>query len=384
MTANTSRPHATVPSCLALALQKRGLPLAPYRYSESAPPRPSDTAGRSGHIYGVATSLLDLRTVDKRSSRTAIKTRKLHEDGVIVARKIFINYRRDDAAANALSIAQYLENAFGAENVFIDVDRLRPGETFPGVLASRLAACEVMLAIIGPSWLVENPATGQPRINDPNDWVRMELEAAINSNIRIIPVLVGDARIPDSKDLPKSLQALLYRQAVRLTVSGFRYEMAGLVDDLRPDFASKPLKSKRKWRIMPIAFRLSIVSAVIAAFAGDTISYNYAWKQAGDWMRISTALRCANYKSDEQLNKHRNDFGLIDISRVGCADKTFLASMEEIRRSQPFDWNTEYKKYYDSRDWVNSGLSAFFIINSLGAGLIISRAVFKWVAGIKT
>ena len=65
-------------------------------------------------------------------------------------RKIFINYRRDDRASIALNIAQYLERVFGADSIFLDIDRLRAGEQFPLVLEKRLSECRVMLAIIGP------------------------------------------------------------------------------------------------------------------------------------------------------------------------------------------------------------------------------------------
>lgn len=70
-----------------------------------------------------------------------------------MAGKIFVNYRRDDSAAHALGVAQYLEGRFGAKNVFIDIDRIRAGESFPKVLAEKLAKCKVLVAVIGPSWL---------------------------------------------------------------------------------------------------------------------------------------------------------------------------------------------------------------------------------------
>ena len=70
-----------------------------------------------------------------------------------MAGKIFINYRRDDSDAEALNVAQYLENTFGKSNIFIDIDRLRAGQKFARVLEDKLGQCKVMLAIIGPNWL---------------------------------------------------------------------------------------------------------------------------------------------------------------------------------------------------------------------------------------
>lgn len=82
--------------------------------------------------------------------------------------KIFISYRRQDSGANALGIGQYLENEFGARNVFIDVD-MRAGSKFPKVLEQRLAECKVMLVLIGPDWLNAKDEQGQRRLDDPDD-----------------------------------------------------------------------------------------------------------------------------------------------------------------------------------------------------------------------
>lgn len=95
--------------------------------------------------------------------------------------RVFINYRRDDSAPYALSIAQYVENAFLKDNVFIDVDRLRPGQSFAEVLNERLRDCKVMLVVIGPGWLNVGDDTSTRRLDDPNDWVRLEIATALSS-----------------------------------------------------------------------------------------------------------------------------------------------------------------------------------------------------------
>lgn len=149
-----------------------------------------------------------------------------------MAGKIFVNYRRDDSPAHALSIAQYMERTFGARNVFIDVDRIRSGEQFPVVLEERLTSSKVMLAIIGPSWLDVRDDTGKRRLEDPQDWVRMEIARALKRGIKVIPVLVGGSRLPPPSDLPDELKPLVERQAAVITTSGFRTEMAGLAGDV--------------------------------------------------------------------------------------------------------------------------------------------------------
>jgi hypothetical protein len=149
-----------------------------------------------------------------------------------VAEKIFISYRREDTAANALGISQYLEKEFGRQNVFIDVD-MRAGENFPLILEQRLAQCKVMLVLIGPDWLTVRDEHGNRRLDSPDDWVRLEVAYALKRDITVIPVRVGGAELPPKTELPEDLQNLVDHQAVSITVPGFRYEMSGLARDIR-------------------------------------------------------------------------------------------------------------------------------------------------------
>jgi len=149
-----------------------------------------------------------------------------------VAGKIFISYRREDSAANALGIGQYLEHAFGRKNVFIDAD-MRAGTKFPTVLEQRLAECKVMLVLIGPEWLDAQDDQGKRRLDNPGDWVRLEISDALKRDITVIPVLVNGGRLPNRTALPEEIQGLLDHQAVSVGTTGFRHEMSGLVHDIR-------------------------------------------------------------------------------------------------------------------------------------------------------
>jgi len=246
--------------------------------------------------------------------------------------KIFVNYRRDDSAPYAVSIAQYLENAFGKDNVFLDVDRLRPGQRFPDVLSQRLSDCKVMLVVIGPTWLDgTDEATGGRRIDNPSDWVRLEIAGALAKGIHVIPILVGGGQFPAAHSLPHELQPLVDRYYVVLTTNGFRYEMAGLVKDISPLAARQKVPARPHWSIIGVAFRLSIVVGLLASgWSLYKMQSEYDAVARSFW-RIHFAHLCAQGHSDEALLKHKNEFGLIDISKVHCADGKFLASMEEIR-----------------------------------------------------
>jgi len=153
-----------------------------------------------------------------------------------MAGKIFVNYRRDDSASHALNVAQYMERAFGARNVFIDVDSIQIGQNFEDVLEERLGQCKVMLAVMGPNWTKVKDESGGNRLDDPQDWVRLELARALKRNIKVIPILVGGAsKLPLSAELPDELRPLLKRQSITVTPNGVRYEMAGLANDIRTD-----------------------------------------------------------------------------------------------------------------------------------------------------
>ena len=99
----------------------------------------------------------------------------------------------------------------------MDVDNIDPGLDFVNVLADKIAACDVMLALIGPTWLDARDAQGNRRVEDPHDFVRIEIESALARDVRVIPVLVDGADMPRARDLPASLQPLVRLQATRLT-----------------------------------------------------------------------------------------------------------------------------------------------------------------------
>jgi hypothetical protein len=146
--------------------------------------------------------------------------------------KIFINYRREDTAGHAGRLYDHLAREFGDANVFMDVDALEPGIDFVAELEKTLAECHALLAIIGPRWVSVTDRAGTPRLSSEDDIVRLEIEAALRRNIRIIPVLVEGAKMPVHDQVPGSLSALLRRHAIELTNSRWGYDVRRLVETL--------------------------------------------------------------------------------------------------------------------------------------------------------
>lgn len=147
--------------------------------------------------------------------------------------RIFISYRRDDTASAVGRLYDHLAVEFGDENVFRDIYSISPGSDFEKAIADTVARCEVALVVIGSRWLMTAPGGQRPRIDDPDDFVRREIEAVIAApGIRVIPVLVERGALPPQQSLPTSLRPLVRRQAVELTDSRWEYDVGRLVDSL--------------------------------------------------------------------------------------------------------------------------------------------------------
>ena len=142
---------------------------------------------------------------------------------------IFINYRRGDDQAAAGRLYDQLEGAFTRARIFLDVDSIPPGRDYTEELAQRVNQCDILLAIIGRRWADAVDGDGGRRLDNPNDWVRVEIEFALRLGKHIIPVLVDGAEMPPPAKLPESLRPLTRRNATRLTHERFRADAQGLV-----------------------------------------------------------------------------------------------------------------------------------------------------------
>ncbi len=134
-----------------------------------------------------------------------------------VTPKVFISYRRTDTAGHAGRLYDAMVVRFGEDNVFMDVD-MQPGVDFVARINAVVAACHVLLVVIGPDWA--RPASGEtsPRLADPEDFVRLEVSTALRrSDVTVIPLLVERATMPDPDDLPDDLKALTRRNALELS-----------------------------------------------------------------------------------------------------------------------------------------------------------------------
>src|ERR1700756_5740934 len=134
-----------------------------------------------------------------------------------MGRAIFISYRRDDTEGEAGRLFDDLVGSFGKGSVFMDVAGIDPGMDFRKAIDDNVASCGVLLAIIGPAWSSIKNANGARRLDDPNDFVRLEIASALARDVAVIPVLVHDAKMPRPTDLPENLKDLAFRNRVEIT-----------------------------------------------------------------------------------------------------------------------------------------------------------------------
>lgn len=157
---------------------------------------------------------------------------------------IFISYRRDDAAAYAGRLYDGLRERYGEDHVFMDVDRIQPGENFATVIERSVRNADVVLAVIGRTWLTVANESRQRRLDDPDDFVRLEIKAALDTGRRVIPVLVGDAVMPAGQALPPALRRLAGVQAVTMSDERWDYDTERLTRSI--DAGGKSA-SRLKW-----------------------------------------------------------------------------------------------------------------------------------------
>jgi hypothetical protein len=202
---------------------------------------------------------------------------------------IFLSYRRDDTAGFSGRLADDLRDALGDDVVFLDIDRIAPGTDFVDAITSAADNAEVLLAVIGRRWLTAKNAERRRRIDDPGDYVRLEITAALQRGRRIIPVLVDGARLPRPQDLPDPMKPMLRHNAIELSDSRWDYDLGVLLDQLRPappapEDRGGPAEDRHAPALQRLRIRLGLAGALGALLLAVLV---VGLVQAGHGPRIS-------------------------------------------------------------------------------------------------
>jgi hypothetical protein len=180
-------------------------------------------------------------------------------------RKVFISYRRQDASGHAGRLQERLKNELGKKGIFVDVASVDPGTDFHDAIARAIGESRALIAVIGADWISAKDGNGRRRLDDPGDYVRVELEQAFRRNIKVIPVLVRGAEMPRSDQLPESLRKLSQIQALELRDTRWDDDLAALLKTVAGPSWVRRFR-RHKWRallflplpiIFPIVFLLT-------------------------------------------------------------------------------------------------------------------------------
>lgn len=205
--------------------------------------------------------------------------------------KIFISYRRNDSVGYSGRLADRLSLEFGENQVFRDYDDIKPGQNFVESLENGLSSADLLLVVIAENWLTTQNPTGQRRLDDENDFVRLEIEAALERDIHIIPVLINDVLMPNAQDLPTSLSALALRQAVPLSDSRWEQDVANLIENIRNLLNLKSHQPQKRKPYLSWLYSTATAFMLIAVFVSlflKQTAFSGSWYfEGGDYLAIS-------------------------------------------------------------------------------------------------
>jgi len=206
------------------------------------------------------------------------------------APQVFISYRRDDGAGYARAVAAELSNRFGPGRVFMDVDDIAAGQGFADVIQRAVAGASVLLVLMGRRWRGERPGAGA-RLNDPGDFVRLEVAAGLRRGLRVIPVLLDGATMPSAAELPNDIRSLTGLQALELDNTSFAADIerlaAALVETLG---APAPPSHRRRWLGLGVgALGAAVLAAAGWIYVGARPPINGEWQAElrYDWEKAS-------------------------------------------------------------------------------------------------
>jgi hypothetical protein len=198
--------------------------------------------------------------------------------------RIFVNYRRDDAGGFAGRLSDTLAAYFGPDRVFRDVTGIDYGSDFERVIDDKLADSGAVVVVIGDKWTSVTNAEGRRRLDDPGDYVIREISAALRGGVPVVPVLIGNARMPRPEELPEALRDLSRRNAITVTDERWDFDVARLARVLAIDVPGSVAQRKLdrlKWLALALlagagaVVTLAFCAALGGGGADDLIAAGY-------------------------------------------------------------------------------------------------------------
>lgn len=271
--------------------------------------------------------------------------------------RIFISYRRTDSRADARSIHQWLQSRFGKDALFIDVDAIRKGRNFVDVLHGALSETAVLICLIGPHWLDARDEAGNRRIDNADDYVRLEITTALKRGIPIIPIRVEAQALPSEAELPDELKPLAKRMAAIVSHESFAQDMEALEQELneilRParyvDRLRQRLQMHKRWVV------LCATCLLLTALAsrGEILSFADRVAATATALRHGTSLHIAQDDADGAMARMQE-------AKLKLSDEAQRELAEE-NKADGLDWAWALAQIMSAAPDATTGLRSRYL-----------------------
>ncbi len=243
---------------------------------------------------------------------------------------VFISYRRGDGAGFAGRLYDRLAEIYPADRIFLDVDNLTVGQDFVGALEEKVHACDVFLCIIGPAWLEAEGKDGRRRLDNPDDFVRLEIETALAAGKLVAPILIDDAVMPRRDQLPESLHALTRRHALRISHESFSSDTDQLIRSLGGVIPAPAGASAERQQAAAGAAAGPAARVRLPFLLGGALAVTLVALAVAVWLLVSSSQeavdRALDYAQAWQADEYRDARGAID-ARIGYLNGLYAAEL---------------------------------------------------------
>jgi hypothetical protein len=274
--------------------------------------------------------------------------------------QIFISYRRQDSAYLAATLSDKLQQHFGPNSVFLDVDNIPLGVDFREYIGNAVGQCDVLLVIIGDEWMGPTDSQGKRRIDDPSDYMRVEIESALKRNIPVIPVLIEEATMPAPADLPPAIESIAFRNAAEIRAGrDLRQHIDQLIRGLETIIKTSPPAAKEETK------------------SDDEI--------ANDNVSASAMANKLLQARKERISRLAGDYSAL-VKEIQLALKDFSDSHVYVGQAVPADKLANAIGSY-ARDVTRKDVLLFFdntVFGGAKEGLLLTTAAVYWhnIAGL--
>jgi hypothetical protein len=247
---------------------------------------------------------------------------------------VFISYRRQDSAGHTGRLFDRLKLGFGADRVFFDIVGIDAGADFVRTLEQTVGSCDLLLAVIGPEWLTALDAQGKRRLDDPDDFVRLEIASALRRETRVIPVLIAGASMPSTQALPDDLKPLARRQAIELRDTRWDADVSELLKAVEPQLRPRTPARRTAGKKIAVAMAATVVAlAAVGLAMSHSRDRTAAVRTSGPEATAATAPVVSEVSLDYAILARRNPDRDPQSAQVRLAGANIVSPGDLLRLS---------------------------------------------------